>query len=81
MSKMSKSVMQKQTDKKNGAVINFMGGMSFKLNPLETLKMIAASSIFGEPSYYRTDSKVRDSKFETEPAHVVPIEDRLLDTR
>lgn len=81
MSKMSKSVMQKQTDKKTGAVINFMGGKSFKLNPLETLKMIAASSIFGEPSYYRTDSKVRDSRFETEDAHVVPIEDRLLDTR
>lgn len=80
MSKMSKSVMQKQTDKKNGAVINFMGGKSFKLNPLETLKMIAASSIFGEPSYYRTD-KVRDGRFETESAHVIPIEDRILDTR
>jgi hypothetical protein len=73
--------MQKQTDKKNGAVINFMGGKSFKLNPLETLKMIAASSIFGEPSYYRTDSKVRDSKFTTESTHVIPIEDRILDTR
>lgn len=81
MSKMSKSVMQKQTDKKNGAVINFMGGKSFKLNPLETLKMIAASSIFGEPSYYRTDSKVRDSRFETESTHVIPIEDRILDIR
>lgn len=79
MSKMSKSVMQKQTDKKNGAVINFMGGKSFKLNPLETLKMIAASSIFGEPSYYRKDTK--DKTFETEDAHVVPIEDRVLDTR
>ena len=35
------------------AVTNFMGGISFTLNPLDTLKMISASSIFGEPSYYR----------------------------
>ena len=32
---------------------NFMGGDSYKLNPLETLKMVSASSIFGEPQYYR----------------------------
>ena len=32
---------------------NFMGGDSYKLTPLTTLRMIAASSIFGEPSYYR----------------------------
>lgn len=35
-----------------GTVTNFMGGSNFQLNPLQTLKMIAASSIFGEPSYY-----------------------------
>lgn len=34
-------------------VQNFMGGTSFKLNPLNTLKIVAASSIFGEPQYYR----------------------------
>lgn len=34
-------------------VTNFMGGDSYKLTPLTTLRMIAASSIFGEPSYYR----------------------------
>jgi polyhydroxyalkanoate synthesis regulator phasin len=34
-------------------VDNFMGGGSFKLNPIETLKMVTASSIFGEPAYYR----------------------------
>lgn len=32
---------------------NFMGGNSFQLGPLDTLRIIAASSIFGEPQYYR----------------------------
>lgn len=32
---------------------NFMGGDSYKLDPLSTLRIIASSSIFGEPSYYR----------------------------
>ena len=35
------------------AVQNFMAGTSYKLSPLNTLKIIAASSIFGEPQYYR----------------------------
>jgi len=35
------------------AVENFMGGTSYELSPLNTLKIIAASSIFGEPQYYR----------------------------
>jgi len=34
-------------------VENFMGGNSFELSPLQTLKIVAASSIFGEPQYYR----------------------------
>ena len=34
-------------------VVNFMGGTSYTLTPLNTLKMVAASSIFGEPQYYR----------------------------
>ena len=34
-------------------VENFMGGNSYTLNPLSTLKIVAASSIFGEPQYYR----------------------------
>lgn len=34
-------------------VENFMGGDSYLLTPLATLKMVACSSIFGEPSYYR----------------------------
>ena len=42
-------------------VVNFMGGDSYKINPLDTLRMIAASSIFGEASYYRNN--VRDGKY------------------
>lgn len=34
-------------------VENFMGGTSYTLSPLQTLKIVAASSIFGEPQYYR----------------------------
>ena len=37
----------------DAVVENFMGGNSYKLNPLQTLKIVAASSIFGEPQYYR----------------------------
>lgn len=39
--------------RKDETVINFMDGESFRINPLDTLKMVTASSIFGEPSYYR----------------------------
>ena len=66
MSKMSKAVFsmrEEQVLRPDEAVKNFMGGTSYKLNPLDTLKMIAASSIFGEASYYR--SNVTDGKFET----------------
>jgi len=35
------------------SVENFMGGNSYTLSPLNTLKIVAASSIFGEPQYYR----------------------------
>lgn len=35
------------------AVTNFMNGISYTLTPLLTLKIVTASSIFGEPQYYR----------------------------
>ena len=35
------------------SVTNFMGGNSYTLNPIDTLRIVAASSIFGEPQYYR----------------------------
>lgn len=56
MSKLSEAVEAMHEDvvlRKDETEVNFMGGDSYKLNPLETLKMISASSIFGEPSYYR----------------------------
>lgn len=39
-------------------VENFMGGNSYSLTPISTLKIIAASSIFGEPMYYRDGLEV-----------------------
>lgn len=42
----------KNERKNTNKIINYMGGISFKLNPLLTLKLISASSIFGEPKYY-----------------------------
>ena len=56
MSKLSKAVSEmNQTNslRLDETVKNFMGGDSYVVNPLDTLKMITASSIFGEPSYYR----------------------------
>ena len=52
---------------KTGAEINYMGGISYRLDPLDTLKMVTASSIFGEPQYYRDGSfaaaTVKDGTF------------------
>lgn len=64
MSKISKIVKENREVEKKKPVVNFMGGISYKFNPLDTLKMISASSIFGEPQYYRS-SGVRDRGFET----------------
>lgn len=64
MSKLSKAVSSMNEDKTlriSETVTNFMGGQSYVINPLDTLKMVTASSIFGEPSYYR-DSK-RGAKY------------------
>jgi len=56
MSKLSK-YSEKETaqtlETAKAAVTNFMGGNSYTLNPLDTLRIVAASSIFGEPQYYR----------------------------
>lgn len=69
MSKISKAVKVQQEEKlhrKDETVVNFMGGESFTINPLETMKMITASSIFGEASYYRDGkigNKVIDARY------------------
>lgn len=65
MSKVSKAVASEQIAKNlrlDESVTNFMGGDSYVVNPLVTMKMITASSIFGEPSYYRGSKLSRHSK-------------------
>lgn len=44
---------------KSTVVKNFMAGNSYTLNPLDTLRIVAASSIFGEPSYYRASEDAK----------------------
>ena len=64
---MNKFIKNMKDKNDKNAVANFMGGISYTLNPLDTLKMITASSIFGEPSYYRdgefNQKTVRDNVY------------------
>lgn len=63
MSKLSNAasaMAEKNSLRLDETVVNYMGGDSYVINPLDTLKMITASSIFGEPAYYRA-SKNRPS--------------------
>lgn len=53
MSRLSNEVKTMNKNK----TINFMGGLSYTLDPLMTLKMVCASSIFGEAQYYRCDKE------------------------
>lgn len=62
MNKISKIAKNNREIEIKKPVVNFMGGISYKLNPLETLKMISASSIFGEPQYYR-NSGIKEGKY------------------
>ncbi len=38
---------------------NFMNGISYRINPVDMLKLISASSIFGEPQYYRAGESTK----------------------
>lgn len=62
MSKISKVAKANREVEVKKPVVNFMGGISYELNPLDTLKMISASSIFGEPQYYR-NSGMKDGRY------------------
>ena len=62
MSKISKVVKIQREIETKKPIVNYMGGISYKFDPLNTLKMISASSIFAEPQYYRT-SGLRDRGF------------------
>ena len=56
MSRLSKVVKEQRAAtvlQKDKVVKNFMDGESYAYSSLATLKMISASSILGEPSYYR----------------------------
>lgn len=54
MSRLSKHGEKNTVAKHESEVTkNFMAGNSYTLTPLTTLKIVAASSIFGEPQYYR----------------------------
>ena len=76
MSKISKAVPHTKV-LGSEKVINFMGGTSYTLDPLQTLKMIAASSIFGEPKYYRT-SGLKQKEFPIHYSEVLRYVDDLL---
>lgn len=70
MSKLSKAVagMAEQNNLRlEETVKNFMNGDSYVINPLDTLKMISASSIFGEPSYYRDSKRSRKYLYHIDP--------------
>lgn len=63
-------LFQKKNKKESKKVTNYMGGDSYELSPLETLKIVTASSIFGEPAYYRdgeTKTKTIDSVYQIHP--------------
>ena len=75
MSKMTKKVTENRKAETNAtpanAQVNYMGGISYTLNPLDTLKMVSASSIFGEPQYYRkgefADARIKDGHYHLNP--------------
>ena len=83
MSRISKSVKKADADRRmskelhlDDAVVNFMGGTSYKVNPIDTLKMVAASSIFGEAQYYR--SNVADGCFKYYSEYSDGVADELF---
>jgi len=54
MSRVSKMIPKKEDKSK---VVNHMGGVSFTLNPIDSLKMVASSSMLMEPTYYEKTCK------------------------
>ena len=71
MSKISDANKRDYADKKfnearqsDKIVKNFMDGESYTCDPLTTLKLVTASSIYGEPSYYRNSGmKAKDGVY------------------
>ena len=70
LSKAAQAVRENEKLRASEIVTNFMGGDSYKLDPLMTLRIVASSSIFGEPSYYR--SNVKEKEFHYKPLSSSP---------
>lgn len=63
-----KKQREDQNARKQETVVNYMGGESYRVGALLTLKMVTASSIFGEPSYYRDGGlgrEVKDARYKS----------------
>lgn len=68
MSRLSKFAEKEYSEElkiKESSVKNFMGGTSYKISPINTLRIIASSSIFGEPQYYRDNGIGSPKNIET----------------
>jgi hypothetical protein len=60
MSRLNKYSKKENVDNNKLAVnkvTNFMGGNSYTVNPIDTLRMVTSSAIFAEPSYYRSNTE------------------------
>ncbi len=70
MSKFTAPVKKQRKTEEEKPVENFMGGVSYEYDPIDTLKMVTASSIFGEPQYYRSGefskARITDDEYETD---------------
>lgn len=77
MSLMSNQVSaqrKEQLFRQKNPVVNFMDGISYQWDPVDTLRLVTASSIFGEPAYYRSGEFaesgigcIRDGSFSVDP--------------
>lgn len=73
MSKISNAAAKMNSNntlRKSEVVTNFMGGDSYTVDPLMRLKLVTASSIFGEPSYYRDSSILSKKKTHNMSHHI-----------
>ncbi len=88
MSKLTKTVEEQRKSQQQKSVVNFMEGISYEYHPIDTLKMVTASSIFGEPQYYRdgifSPALVKDAVYHVmclfEPYNVLPDRFKGLNT-
>jgi hypothetical protein len=55
----------------NKKVTNFMGGSSYELSPMDALRIVSASSIFGEPSFYKPSHDRHASSCRTDASHLL----------